>query len=258
MSSKDRPNILHRFLLGQDPRETILPHMESTSEQVWAGKYLCDRFTFQGVPGKKVDVLVENNPRFDTWGLQVVEKIGRFDGAIRRRYCFRTVPASEKDWWTGEMSLKKTEGHISLSIQPVAGDIFTETWECLRANLDDYNIARVWMWHYRRFYHHLWDCLDNEQAKDLADQWCHSVYESGEAQNWTLAEANRAASRDLYKTSREMGWTKLTKRERSRFGLESAQQWHPTDKIDALRKSCKGHPTGCGEFTLSMGTGRTH
>lgn len=65
----------------------------------------------------------------------------------------------------------------------------------------------------------------------------------------TLAEANRSASRLLYRASRDAGWIKLTVRERAKLRLDGAQ-WQTEAVVAERRAALAGmRADGVGEAT---------
>lgn len=104
------------------------------------------------------------------------------------------------------------------------------------------------MWHWTRYYQH----LDHAIAESVAAEWTLTEW-AQEAPRWTLAEANRSASRALYRASREAGFRKMTLRERLRLGMAAdSGQWHRTDHLP----TAEGSVTGCGQATLEAAAGR--
>ena len=107
------------------------------------------------------------------------------------------------------------------------------------------------MWHWRRYYTHL---TNADEIAELADRWA-IAYEF-QAQDWTLAEANRSASRELYHYARNEGWRKLTLRERDKLGASVQwvrQEWVAERLIEL--GFAGGDATGTGEETRRNASG---
>jgi hypothetical protein len=125
--------------------------------------------------------------------------------------------------------------------------LWVKNYKRLRTTLDEYNPQRLLIWHWTRYYRH----LPYETAEQVAQTWILSDW-ANYAHEWTLAEANRSASRALYRASREAGFRKMTLRERLKCGLTAASsQWQRADSV-----KYEGTPTGCGQATLEAAAGK--
>ena len=202
-------------------------------------------YTLRGVPKNRVDVVVTDDawtPRDDRDDLivEVSLKQGRYDGQQRDRILFRRLPGHQARHLPMVSSVV-THGSSSSTVEVEVG-AWTRTYRALRSSLDGYRLARIVMWHWRRYYTHL---EDGDAVRALADEW--AVISEAEASNWTLAEANRSAARCLYRYSRDAGWRKLTTREREKLGAPAMwvrQEWVAAQQLG------RGDATGAGEYTL--------
>ena len=209
------------------------------------------RFVFRGVPGRHADCIVaeaifhhlhdnrlmldvvdQQPQRTDFYDdempdivIEAGEKIGRYDGAARRRYALRPMTDPQQlaatPW--ADIRIIDADDELTVIIRPRddAAPI-VDFFPRLRASLDDYNLASIVRWHAKRWFTH----LAPEEIEEIAASWEMEVKATGMAGAWTLNEANRAASRRLYKESRERGWRKLTIRERVRLGFAvDSPQW---------------------------------
>lgn len=169
--------------------------------------------TVKGVPSTVLDILIV--PPID--GLvQVVDlckKSGKYDGAIRHRITVRNVPSHQAPtecvglWF----DLENSVAVIHLGEQEFRFGRY-------RSRLDSRDhIRNIVRWHYNRYYKMLSEHDVVETENQFAEEVLHGDY--------TLAEANRLASRMLYRAARECGYRKLTRREQSRLGLSG--QWQP-------------------------------
>lgn len=258
------------------------------------------RYTFRGVPGRIADVIVAEAierhayeareatlaerhartpdlsvvldvsdqrpqalpPALADVVLELGDRAGKFDGAVRRRYALRyfsdaaareAIPRAKLRIIREEdQDARDGRGSLLVIVRPEDGSApHVDDLRMLRSDLEDYALARVAGWHWRRFYPFL---TDQEQMRAWCDAWAAEVQASGEANRWTLAEANRAASRALYRLARDLGWTKLTADQRAELGYpDGAGQWQRSDEVGALiaRIRSIGSPTGCGEGTLT-------
>jgi len=216
----------------------------------------------RGVPGKRLDILVdqrlEANESVHPLGciqFSVVRKFGRYDNAERCRLAMRMIPQS---------ATKEHERcHLSIADLPstlerpegwridVTSDLgvvrWTRQFDRLKSELSEYDPERIIMWHWTRYFRH----LAHEIAEQTGKVWSLTEW-AQHASEWTLAEANRSASRALYRASREAGFRKTTLRERLRLGLaEYSGQWHRVDNIPTI----DGNTTGCGQATIQAAAG---
>lgn len=225
----------------------LSPELEKTETTVHLSpSCICSRYTFRGVPAGLIDIVIDNrlfNAIPDGWEciVQVVRKEGRYDGKERDRLVFRLLPSHQCHQYE-QVDMLVYNGYVGL-LDRESDTRFERKYELLRSNLqDDYDPRAIILWHWTRYYQH----IPYEDASALADEW--AVTEFNAHSEWTLAEANRSASRALYKLSRCLGWRKLTLRERRKLGqADNSPQWQRTDTI--------GTTTGCGEYTLSESVG---
>ena len=194
--------------------------------------------TVKGVPSTVLDILIV--PPID--GLvQVVDlckKSGKYDGAIRHRITVRNVPSHQAPtecvglWF----DLENSVAVIHLGEQEFRFGRY-------RSRLDSRDhIKNIVRWHYSRYYKML-----SEYDVDVVEAQFTEEILLGD---YTLAEANRLASRLLYRAARECGYRKLTKREQLRLGLQG--QWHTEAEYAAAQQKyqVRYSPTGAGEYTL--------
>jgi hypothetical protein len=236
-----RPKNILTSTVGALP---VLP-LEPTEDRVWLSKSCrCRRYVLRGVPGKLVDVLIDDRgsdlPADHDLVISVVRKAGHFDGTERDRITVRAMQQSETRYLAhAEVAVTETDASISISISRPGMRGWKGEYARLRSDLDRYCLPRIVMWHWRRYY----AMLPMDEVTALADSgtWLPENCP-------TLSEANRAASRALYRLARDLGWRKLTLRERTVLRLDS--MW--VDEATYSRAhDALGHPTGCGETTIA-------
>jgi hypothetical protein len=136
----------------------------------------------------------------------------------------------------------------TVSLVSEFGPVWSATYDTLRWQLDPAGgLIRIVGWHLTRYFKML---VVDHSATDLA----------GEIEamnpNWramTLSQVNRLVSRHLYRLARDMGWRKLTLRERLRLGLDEASpQWQRESDLGVLYRR-----TGCGDFTHRSARGES-
>lgn len=266
-------------LVGQFRVPTLAPLLDCavlTAQSVNIRKARYVRATLRGVPAKHADLIIaeplaqrmprranavpvieitdREDPLGPAWSavIEVATKSGRYDGAVRRRYALRlfhqqaaaALPLADlrvtpdgDDW-------------IEVLILPRDRPAIIDRWPRLRADLDDYDLARVAGWQWRHYYRHL---TDQDRTREACDAWAAEARASGIANDWTLSEANQAASRMLYAFSRALGWRKLTRQMKDRLGIgpEVTRQWWPEAELTQLYVDMGFPATGCGEGSTS-------
>lgn len=225
--------------------------LESTHQTVHLSRYVSGtRYTLRGIPASRVDVVVceRRDPR-DVPVLEHVRKRGRYDGAERDRLTLRYYPTHQAN---GLVEVELDYDSLG-SDEPVELIITrTDTREVLllrdyprlRSELEGYQLARIVMWHWRRYYCHL---TDGDEIRVLADSWAAEHSD----ERWTLAEANRSASRLLYRHSRDLGWRKLTARERAKYHAHT--QWVRQEWV--AEQIGLAHASGTGQYTRDAAHG---
>lgn len=235
----------------------ILPHLEATQDRVWLARSTGGmRYTFRGVPAKRVDVVVcddwervrvsrDVTKPSDFAVVEIGRKSGHFDGTERDRITVRpwnrgmVAQLQIRDGRLFVRAEKKPTVAIWLEWTAEAGDGWQgrpcERWEREYQRLrwvletpESGGHARIVMYHWSHFY----SFLDAADAEGLAASFIA-------APGATLAEANRDASRQLYRLSRDLGWCKLTVRERAKLRLNGSQ-WQRAIVVAERRAALAG------------------
>lgn len=247
---KGKPKTIHRFELSETDATSLTDVLEWTEDKVRLSRSCrCDRYTFIGVPGRLVDVIVDERlpehvlgPRDERdWiALETCMKPGRYDGAVRMRLCIRIRRKSDGvDSTPTRLGIDSTERALTLTF---GGETFV--FPRLRSDLSEYKPRRLVAWHKERYFKHLsWEEIDSAYQ-----EWEMLEFLPNKG-HWTLAEANRSASRFLYRLSRDIGWSKLTIRERDKLRLDSPSPWIRTEAVERARARRRGL-SGVGEATL--------
>jgi hypothetical protein len=231
--------------------------LDRTGDVVWLTKACrCDRYTLRGVPAKRIDVIIDDTKGIPdshrpgyVWVVDIRKKSGRFDGRERTRITLRLRQSHQvADLPIADLYVEETLTRaIRIYLEIGAQLRWEETHQQLRSDLRDYDPQRIVMWHWNRYYRH----LDYTTASQVAELWAAGEFAANKNE-WTLAEANRSASRALYRASRDEGWRKLTIRERIALGLSGTGQWHRSDTL----ASRTGTKTGCGQYTIESASGQ--
>lgn len=185
--------------------------LERTNDVTWFSKTVCcDRYTLRGVPAKRVDVLLHPNYNI----IEICKKKGKFDSQERDQIVLRPLQDTSglRD---ADLYYSMTDETIQINIVSAWGKVhdilWTKTYNRLKSKLDEYNPESIILWHWRRYY----SFLEYEIVKSVANEWVLTEWKS----EWTLAEANRSASRMLYRVARQEGWRKYTEREKRKNGI---------------------------------------
>jgi len=199
--------------------------LEATSLKLYMTKRESGNiFLLRGVPRNKIDICIspEKIKSNQIYELQLLKKAGKYDGNKRWRIIIRPRQCHQVDHLdSARIVSTNDDGKISLSII-IGNDVFwEETFKQLRTDIKDYNLARIVMWQWRKYFTH----LKNENIEEFADNW--SILNQDKLNIWTLSQANREAAKALYKLSRDSGWKKLCARER--LALNAPTTWVKTE-----------------------------
>lgn len=208
--------------------------LEETEDIVYLSKHTqCRRWTLRGVPARRFDVLVQelsDKQKADNmvWVLEINMRAGRFDSEIRPQLYVRVLRPEDV------LGLK--HGHVEVAesnIQLMSGT--DKVWELklerLKSDLSGYLLSSIMFWHHKRFY----KFLEEDMVHSLCEEFTLTMN-----MNKSLAEANRLASRMLYRLATDEGWCKLTKKQQQKHGVDT--QWHKAEKI--------WNASGVGQYTL--------
>lgn len=219
--------VLYRFVLSySDCLQFSDGPLVFTEDKVWLSREcLCDIGGLQGVPQKLITVAVDQRVRqgeIPAGYLPVVEvcrKAGRFDLSERdhlvvRLYQAKNVselkllPASIKATFSSDE--KWEHGYYEVAVRWDGGE-WVRSYKCLRSKLSPGREGEIVLWHARWYPH-----LPADEVQALAARFTPP-------EGCDLNTANRQASRELYRLSRDLGWHKLTARERQKLGWNGGQ-----------------------------------
>lgn len=240
--TQHRPRVIFKGKLNRCPQFKT----ESTSREVWISKLV--KGSVVGLPGVSTgdldiiiadDFVIPQNVK-DVQVCEVMEKIGKFDGAMRIRICLRRLPGHQTNNLPVVDLVIPEENAIpcTVKVQSEGSDIWLYKFVRYSHTLTDPQKAgNIIKWHWSRYY----NFLQHSDITDLEMTFHCQVL------NLTLSEANRLASRLLYARARELGWSKLTLREQKRFGLSG--QWHREDAIVSARYARFAEPNYISDYT---------
>jgi hypothetical protein len=220
-------------------------NLEITENQIWLSKTQRGSiYTLRGVPSSQLDIVIVNPIEGMVQIVDLCRKIGKFDERIRQRITIRNVPAHQAP-------IQCVAVYFALDDQKAFVHVGQEKFEFgrYRHKLDNPDrVGNIVRWHFSRYYTFLCEAYISEVEKEFTRKMLNGSY--------TLAEANRLASRMLYRKARESGFRKLTKREQLRLSLSG--QWHTEAQYAEAQKvfsNGKFHASGTGLYTRKCANG---
>ena len=246
-----KTQIVNRWRTTTRPSD-VLVALETTEDMVWISPTTeCQRYTIRGVPAKRIDVLVQHTDAPLGYMVEVSDKPGRYDGAIRRRITLRRYERSMATIVQPELTQLTITGYAQAVVCIATDDrqLWCENFDRLRWELDPKGgLERIVGWHLARWYAFLLE--EGVRAADVAGE----IEASQGPMVCTLSEANRIVSRYLYRLARDLGWRKLTARERSKLGIEGDRQWWKEEEVNRITY----RQTGCGDETHRAAAGMAY
>lgn len=216
--------------------------MEATENFSWLSRTQRGRiYTVRGVPSSVLTILIiDNSDDIPDNYVRVIE-LGRKKmkyGGTRSHVTVRYVPPHQAPTVcvAAYVDIKDSTATVYIGDKVYAFGRYQHTLDV------NNNLGKIVRWHYSRYYKMLAEhdivCTENDFRNQII------------AGKYTLAEANRLASRLLYRTARDAGYRKLTNREQSRLGLKG--QWHSEAEYSSAQQKYQGRysATGAGEYTL--------
>lgn len=209
--------IIKRFRITSVPE---LP-LERMHHKVRIKSTVLDRYNFLGVSAKNIDVCIQDGANV----CELVRKAGKYDGNIRYRLTFRKF--SVKDASQLEIGQVCSLGPGAISVDGM--ELLFPYHNPKLGNEE--NVKRIFLWHLHKFYRFLLRELPGSDLDSEADSWAFTFLET-EADP-TITKANRSASRWLYRLARNLGYRKMTLRERVAAGLpESSPCWQRLPHVE--------------------------
>jgi hypothetical protein len=220
--------LIERWLVAMPPN--MIAEIEPYGQCVWLSRTTrCDRYTFVGVPGREIDVLIEDgeNPT-SLWVCEIGRKAGKYDGTIRDRLTLRRWKQGMTDMPAGELHIMR-DAWLCVEIWRDGVCQYYREYRQLRWEAHDEGvIERCVLWHANHFYTHLLGDGDGGILSVAA------LIRAEQPDAWKrpLASINRIVSQALYAESRRLGWRKLTRREADRLCMQSG--WVRQSVVDVF------------------------
>lgn len=215
--------VIATYAITEGDKDAILGLLESEmGKKVYLSRTVCGYVRcFRGVPAGRIhcldcsDALVRGH---QIWVAQLAVVHGRHSHRDTWRLTIRSW--SQPGLTAGEVSIDEHEDTLEVRV----GEHGLKS-ERLGSEVDLERPDRIVSWHWQRWYKHLtW-----EEVRPVADEFVSQLRETQLTRN----EANRLASRLLYRASRDLGWVKLDARQKVRLGLDA--DWHRQGGLDAVR-----------------------
>ena len=272
MSRRAEYQLEARFVITPETVATVRVLCSPSARTTWVtAKDRLTINTFRGVPGKHVDVLL---PDFDVEApdavvCEVGRKAGCFDGnlktgnGVRWRLCFRpwhtptdgrrkpSVQFPDK----GTVQIDEEQDATVVLCRWWGGGIWAQSFPRLRfipvkGELEPILIAQAKGW-----YKFLWATAEDD-VRALAAMWANLPHTIACED---IAVLNRTASNALYDLATQLGWRKLTLREKRRLGLSpDSPQWQRADSLVSrlVFNDRGGNTSGCGDYTVEAASGK--
>lgn len=256
-------NVYHpevRLMVSPETVETVRLACSPSGRRVWLTQTCrLTVHTLRGVPGKFVDVLLPDCMPSGPTCLEIGLKASCFNGAKRWRLAFRPwehtctegkVPCL-KFPGPGRLDIDEEQSATVLLARWSHGGIWAQSfprmrWEVKAGALRAILIAQAKAW----FGFLLRSASDDVYA--LADYWSSLDHTQKEKD---IVVLNRTASHALYDLATQLGWRKLTLREKRKLGLsDDSPQWHKADGL-VMHSTGIGTASGCGEHTIRTAHG---
>lgn len=215
------------------------------------------RHTIRGVAGMVVDCLLPDVVAADRhYALEIGRKADSHESHVRWRLTVRTwvalwTPGHPQDAGhpgPGQLRCEDDDEGIIVLATWYGGGFWAQRWAQHRWIPETGDRRAILLWHYQHWYR--W--LPAEDVHALADYWA-CLPHTQEATD--IVVLNRTASAALYDLAIQLGWRKLTRREKDRLGLgPQARSWHRAEQIAALR----GDASGTGEYTRRAAAADMH
>lgn len=224
--------LLGRYLTPTTPAD-LLAELEPTEQRIYLCRtVVCDRFLLRDVPGKHIDFLIEsddspNRSKEYGWLVEIGDKTGKYDGAIRRRLTLRRYKPSLRLVQWRAIEIQRTDRQTTVMVGDHHG-----VYDRLRGDLDPERggVREIVWWHVHRYYVHLRQWGHDSEIESLIGE----LDEDPATYLLSLSAANRLVSRRLYRLSRELGWRKCTLRERTKLGIPDWPQWIRISVLDDI------------------------
>lgn len=255
---------VHRWILGA--ASGVEAELVGMEEHVWLNRQTrCRKHHLRGVPAAWLTVLIDDrwwtpdDRPLDYWCVELVDKLGRYDGFARPQIALRLLPSHTcRDYVVADLVVDRQEKMTRVAIdtgceEPDSGLLgispeirWSMNFQRLEESLDNYDLARIFWWHWTRYYR---VPVPRRDAEERVADWLADITMQMASEPMGLAEANRHVSRWLYRLARQLGWRKLTKREQDKLGLSGP--WHREEECP-LRDDPQGRwsKSGCGRYTI--------
>lgn len=251
MSRRREYHLESRFVVTADNAAKIRDECSPSSRTVWISKDCrLNVYTLRGVPGKFIDLLFPDSV-VDPLACEIGLKIGSFDSKKRWRLAFRPWKNVCRDGscpcvqfpGSGRVLIEHQRDGTGVIALWYKQGMWAQCFPVLDWTVDHNDLQRILMGQWKSYF----SFLPYDDARQLADYWAilpHTVAQTD------IVVLNRSASSALYDLARQLGWRKLTLREKLKLGLSpDSPTWQ---RLSTLRWY---GATGTGQFTVEAASG---
>lgn len=226
--------------------KSFVENVEMYCGSTWIGRTKYTHAALRGIPRRLVSILIPETELVvgEKYLIEIGIKIGKYSGNTRKQITIRDLNRTPVDsipgiiyndstlicWAVGDTGVVAIQSQFDQTELKIFKGKLLRT-ECITTQE---GVRKIIAWHWTRYYTH----LKHDEVQDVLLSFVP-------IQDETLTACNRRASRVLYQRSKELGWKKMTKREREKYQLDGSQ-WQKISTVESRLMSA----TGCGEFTL--------
>lgn len=261
----------------------LLDAIEETGKAVWLSRSCrCRTFGLLGVPTGALDIIIDERlldparlalaipadrvAHSDRVSVSIGTKRGCFDGRTRTRITIRLLrgpDAEQQGHGWGRLDIDPGDGGgWSLALTTTRGVEWSVEHRRQGGTFDPAEAHRIIYWHFARYYPRL-DRDDplladvDALARGPVAMWLTDPRTGApmDPARTSIAAANRAAGRALYRLFRDAGWRLLTQREKTALEIEAGAHWITSQVYEAAQDRRRGEAHGgCGQATLRAAT----
>lgn len=193
---------------------------------------ICDRRYLPGVPGNKLDLAVDRAYTGGPCVVTVGRKTGRYDRITVRAATEQYLHSARASIDSRAHEFRVCEFHVpdavtECRITREGDEVWRAEYRRLRCTVvRPETSASILQYHWSHYYR---GPVTRERCEELAEAFQREVVAASTERPLSLSDANRMASRMLYRAAVEDGWRKYTAREKRACGITAPGHWFPRD-----------------------------
>ena len=263
MSKRAVYHLEARFIVDPSLIETFRAQCSPSERYTWVSNTERLRIhTFKGVPGKHLDILLPDQETSPFTVCEIGVRTGCFDGKKRWRLTFRSWKVQNTEGHKpshgypdkGKLLIEENNtDHVALIALWYEGGMWAQQFPRLRYLVDNRtDLVAIFLNQWKDWY----KFIPGEDARQAAELWAALPHTKSQDD---IVVLNRTASSALYDLATNMGWRKLTLKDRERIGLgPESQQWQRVERVDQLRLESTSNASGCGDYTVKAAARDNH